>query len=119
MRGILPPAIVNRPGKQGFTTDEVDWLRRGELGSEVEAVFRSKNAVDRPYFSPDTLLTMLDSHRAGQRFEFDLWRAFTVERWLRLFIDPAVYEAPVRTSPAVRAGDHVTRLEEERSAASV
>jgi asparagine synthase (glutamine-hydrolysing) len=119
MRGILPPAIVERPGKQGFTTDEVDWLRRGELGSEVEAVFRSKTAADRPYFSPDALLRMLDSHRAGQRFEFDLWRAFAVERWLRLFIDPAVYQAPVTPSPAVRARDHVTRLEEAQSVTSL
>jgi asparagine synthase (glutamine-hydrolysing) len=119
MRGILPPVIVERPGKQGFTTDEADWLRRGELGSEVEAVFRSKTAADRPYFSPDALLTMLDSHRAGQRFEFDLWRAFAVERWLRLFIDPAVYQAPVTPSPTVRAMDHVTRLEEAQSVTSL
>jgi asparagine synthase (glutamine-hydrolysing) len=118
MRGVLPPAIVDRPDKQGFTTDEVDWLRRGELGSEIEAMFRSKTAAARPYFRPDALLAMLASHRAGQQLEFALWRAFTVERWLRLFIDPAVYQAPVTPSPAVRAGDHVTRLEEERSTTS-
>jgi asparagine synthase (glutamine-hydrolysing) len=119
MRGILPPSIVDRPDKQGFATDEADWLRRGELGSEVEAVFRSKTAADRPYFSPNALLTMLDCHRTGERFEFDLWRAFAVERWLRLFIDRAVYQAPYRPPPAVRAGDHVTRLEQGRSAATV
>ena len=109
MRDVLPPAIVERPGKQGFTTDEVDWLREGELGSEIETVFRSSTAAARPYFDPDALLTMLASHRAGQQLEFDLWRAFAVERWLRLFIDPPVYQAPVAPSPAVRARDHVTR----------
>jgi asparagine synthase (glutamine-hydrolysing) len=119
MRGVLPPAIVDRPDKQGFKTDEVDWLRRGELGSEIEAVFRSKSAAARPYFRPDALLAMLASHRAGQPSEFVLWRAFTVERWLRLFIDPAAYQAPVAPSPAVRARDHVTRLEEDRSATSL
>ena len=59
MRDILPSAIVERPDKQGFTTDEVDWLRRGELGSEIEAAFRSKSFAARPYFRPDALLTML------------------------------------------------------------
>jgi asparagine synthase (glutamine-hydrolysing) len=119
MRGILPPAIVERPNKQGFKTDEVDWLRRGELGSEIEAVFRSRTAAARPYFRAEAMLAMLDAHRAGQQFEFDLWRAFTVERWLRLFIDPAVYQAPVTPSPAVRARDHVTRLEEAQSVTSL
>jgi asparagine synthase (glutamine-hydrolysing) len=119
MRGVLPPVIVDRPDKQGFTTDEVDWLRRGKLGCEIESVFRSKTAAARPYFRPDALLAMLASHRAGQQFQFALWRAFTVERWLRLFIDPAVYRAPVTPSPAVRAADNVTRLDEERSATSV
>jgi asparagine synthase (glutamine-hydrolysing) len=109
MRDVLPPAIVERPGKQGFTTDEVDWLREGELGSEIETVFRSRTTAARPYFDSDALLTMLVSHRAGQQMQFDLWRAFAVERWLRLFIDPPVYQAPVTPSPAVRARDHVTR----------
>jgi asparagine synthase (glutamine-hydrolysing) len=119
MRGVLPPLVVDRPGKQGFKTDEGKWLRRGRLGSEVESAFRSKTLAARPYFRPDALLAMLASHRAGQELEFDLWRAFAVERWLRLFIDPAVYRAPATPSPAVRAADHVTRLDEEQTATSV
>jgi asparagine synthase (glutamine-hydrolysing) len=115
MRGILPPVIVDRSDKRGFRTDEGHWLRRGELGSEVESVFRSKTLAERPYFRPDALLAMLASHRAGQEFEFDLWRAFAVERWLRLFIDPPVYAAPARSTPAVSASDRVTRLEDEPS----
>jgi asparagine synthase (glutamine-hydrolysing) len=119
MRGMLPAEIVDRPDKQGFKTDEVDWLRRGELGAVIESVFRSKITGARPYFQPDALLAMLAAHRAGQQLEYALWRAFTVERWLRLFIDPADYQAPVTSSPAVRAGDHVIRLEEERSTPSI
>ena len=37
VRGVLPAQVVDRSDKQGFTTDEADWLRRGHLGSEVEA----------------------------------------------------------------------------------
>jgi hypothetical protein len=78
-------------------------------------VFRSEALAERPYFRPDALLAMLASHRAGHEFEFDLWRAFAVERWLRLFIDPPTYAAPARSAPAVSASDRVTRLEDEPS----
>jgi asparagine synthase (glutamine-hydrolysing) len=119
MRDILPPAIVERSDKQGFTTDEADWLRRGELGSEMEAVFRSKEFAARPYFRPEVLLGMLAAHRAGQEFTFALWRAFAVERWLRLFIDPRVLEPAVSHTPTVRAWDDVARPEDEQSTTSV
>ena len=118
MRDVLPSAIVERADKQGFTTDEHDWLRGGELGSEVEAVFGSKTFAARPYFSQDPLLAMLAAHRAGRQHGFVLWRAFAVERWLRLFIDPADLQ-PANPSPVLRARDNVTRLEERRSATSV
>jgi asparagine synthase (glutamine-hydrolysing) len=116
MRGILPSAIVERSDKQGFTTDEAEWLRRGELSCEIEAVFRSKTFAGRPYFRPEVLLAMSDAHRAGGDFGFDLWRAFIVERWLRLFVDPAMFVPAVKISPTVRASDHVARPKNERPA---
>jgi asparagine synthase (glutamine-hydrolysing) len=119
MRGMLPAAIVDRPDKQGFTTDEADWLRHGELGSEIEAVFRSQAFAARPYFRPDTLLAMLAEHRAGQEHAADLWRAFMVERWLRLFIDPTVLKPPATDPPKVRAQDAVTRPDEDRPMSAV
>jgi hypothetical protein len=89
------------------------------IGLEVESVLRSKTlAVERPYIRPDVLLAMFASNRAGHEFEFDLWRAFAVERWLRLFIDPQDYAVPARPTSAVRASDHATRLEDEPSPTS-
>ena len=114
MRGILPSAIVDRPDKQGFSTDEADWVRQGELGLEIEAVFRSKTFAARPYFRPDTLLAMLAAHRGGQECASELWRAFIVERWFRLFVDPPVFRPPVARLPEVRARDAVTRPDEDR-----
>jgi asparagine synthase (glutamine-hydrolysing) len=119
MRDLLPPMVVDRPDKQGFTTDEADWMRQGGLGSEMESVFRSKRLAARPYFDPNALLAMLTAHRGGQDFGFSLWRAFMVERWLRLFIDPTVVQPVGTPAPAVRALDHVTRPEEERPPSSV
>ena len=118
VRGVLPAQVVDRSDKQGFTTDEADWLRRGHLGSEVEAVFRSDSFSRRPYFDRGALLAMLADHRRGRDFTFSLWRAFVVERWLRLFVDPGVLQPPSGTPLTVRAQDRVTRLEEDSTAAS-
>jgi asparagine synthase (glutamine-hydrolysing) len=105
MGDLLPPTIVDRADKQGFAADESDWLRRGELGAEIEAAFQSKTSAERPYFRPDPLLAMSAAHRGGQQHEFVLWRAFAVERWLRLFIDPADLQPPANPSPVLRARD--------------
>jgi asparagine synthase (glutamine-hydrolysing) len=119
MRDVLPSLIVNRQDKQGFTTDEAEWFRVGKLGSEIETVFRSARMADRPYFRSDALLGMLAEHRAGKSHQFEIWRAFAVERWLRLFIDPPTYREPVSGAPAIRARDHVIRPEQEPLATSV
>jgi asparagine synthase (glutamine-hydrolysing) len=112
MRGILPSAIVDRPDKQGFATDEAEWLSRGALGSEMEAVFRSEIFATRPYFRSEAVLAMLAAHRAGQESAFALWRAFAMERWLRRFIDPPVFQPPAKPSPRVGARDKVSRTDE-------
>jgi asparagine synthase (glutamine-hydrolysing) len=115
MRGIVAPEILDRARKQGFSVDQRDWLTEGELGRVVEETFRSERMASRPYFDSQKLCATLDAHRAGRgNHAPELWRAFVVERWLRLFVDPVVLEQPPRhpsapTSP-VRASDHVVRL---------
>ena len=109
MRDILPSAIVDRPDKQGFATDETYWLRRGTLGRELESVFRSETFAGRPYFRAREVLAMLAAHRAGGEFAFDLWRAFVVERWLRLFMDPAILRPVTASAPRVAARGNVVR----------
>ena len=111
MRDMLPSMIADRADKQGFKTDEADWMRRGELGSALEAVLRSESLAARPYVQPNVLLAMLGEHRAGGQHEFDLWRAFAVERWLRLFIDPEALSASgqVATRRESRRRGHAAR----------
>jgi asparagine synthase (glutamine-hydrolysing) len=115
MRGIVAPEILDRARKQGFSVDQRDWLTEGELGQVVEQTFGSAQMAARPYFDSGKLLETLAAHRAGRgNHAPELWRAFVVERWLRLFVDPVQVEAPPRhpstpTSP-VRASDHVVRL---------
>jgi asparagine synthase (glutamine-hydrolysing) len=116
MRDSLPPAIVDRPDKQGFTTDEADWLGRGPLRSEIESVFKSGVFAARPYAVPEVLLAMLNRHGNGEQHTAELWRPFIVERWLRLFIDPVSFRSPVEPAPLVRALDHVSRPADDQRA---
>lgn len=113
MAGSLPKEIVERTAKQGFSTDEASWLRGG-LGADVEEIFRSATTADRPYFRPEALLRALEAHRAGAGDPAELWRAFCVERWLRLFIDPPRLAAPPALpgmpTTAVSASDRIVRL---------
>lgn len=93
VRDIVPPEVVQRSAKQGFSTDQAAWLR-GELGGVFEETFRSESLGRRSYFDPKQLLAALESHRSGQSRDLELWRAFVVERWLSLFIDPTKLHVP-------------------------
>jgi asparagine synthase (glutamine-hydrolysing) len=117
LRGLLPDEILGRTRKQGFTTDEAAWIR-ADLGRAIEATFRSQKLASRPYFRPEGLLSLLARHRSGEQHAAAIWRAYIVERWLELFVDPESVEPPpargrfqVDTSRSARAA--VVRLEPE------
>jgi asparagine synthase (glutamine-hydrolysing) len=115
MRGIVPPETLDQARKQGFGVDLRDWLAEGELGDTIKETFRSPQMASRPYFDSSQLLATLEAHRAGtsNRPLAEAWRAFIVERWLRLFIDPPHLEppAPHPSTPAssVSATTHIFR----------
>lgn len=115
MRDVVSFEILERPAKQGFSVDQSDWFARGDLGDVVEETFRSERMASRSYFNREGLLADLEAHRAGERDAAgELWRAFIVERWLRLFIDPAVLNPPTphANTPisSVAARDNTVRL---------
>jgi asparagine synthase (glutamine-hydrolysing) len=114
VRDVVPAEIVDRAEKQGFTTDEQDWFRE-RLASELDDTFASESMARRGYFHIPRLRAALESHRRGTDRSAELWRAYSVERWLRLFVDPVQLEAPARPGTAVPsqgdAADRVVRLE--------
>jgi len=118
MSGIVPREILERADKQGFSVDQNDWFSRGDLGDVVEQTFTSESMASRPYFEPGQLIATLEAHRAGEDHAIELWRAFIVERWHRVFIDPPVLEVPPPhpSSPtsAIRAADNTIRLAEAK-----
>ncbi|MEP6811356.1 MAG: asparagine synthase (glutamine-hydrolyzing) [Actinomycetota bacterium] len=95
VRDLLPSEVVDRPKKQGFSTDESAWMRGG-LGDVMLATFSSSTLDERPFLDRDKLLALLDRHRKGANHSTELWRAFIVERWHHLFIDPDVLGPPAR-----------------------
>jgi asparagine synthase (glutamine-hydrolysing) len=115
VRDIVPAKIVDRANKQGFSTDEQLWFR-DRLGDELETVFESESTACRGYFDRERLLATLADHRAGENRALDLWRAYAVERWFRLFIDPEQLQQPASPAAAVpplrSAGENVVRLDD-------
>jgi asparagine synthase (glutamine-hydrolysing) len=120
LRELLPAEVLERARKQGFTTDESAWIR-GDLGDAIETAFRSPELAARPYFRPPELLSLLERHRNGEEHAAEIWRAYIVERWLELFVDPAALEPPpvrgqFHVSTSHSAGTAVTRLDRQPSA---
>ena len=120
MRGLLPEQVLGRGRKQGFSTDEAAWIR-ADLKHEVEETFRSAELAGRGYYRPDELLAMLERHRSGEQHTAALWRAFVVERWFRLFIDPEVVTPPpprgrFQVDRSRSARNAVVRLDRELAA---
>ena len=108
VRDVVPAEVVDRARKQGFTTDEAIWLREGFLSDDFERTFSSESFARRGYFDPPKLLAALREHREGGSRAAELWRAYVVERWFRLFIDPEHVDAAVASRlrvPLERGGD--------------
>ena len=99
VRDLLPSEIVDRATKQGFSSDEKLWMH-GALGDDLEAVFSSDTFARRPYFCTEKVLELLREHRTGVDHSSELWRAYSLERWLRIFVDPKTLAAPPRAKGA-------------------
>jgi hypothetical protein len=59
------------------------------------------------------MLSLLERHRAGERHEVPIWRAFVVERWLEFFVDAPTVATPdgsfYDNARRLSAGDAVSR----------
>jgi asparagine synthase (glutamine-hydrolysing) len=111
VRDLVPASVVDRAEKQGFTTDEASWLREPGLREDFRRVFSSPSFAARGYFDRDRALQALEEHSGGGNRAADLWRAYVVERWLRLFVDPERVNPPEPPATAIpSAGDALDKL---------
>ena len=88
MRDRLPSRILTRP-KMGFGVPVGEWLR-GELRPLLDDTVLSARALERGYFKPDAVRSIVDEHVSGRADRTPhLWALLMLELWFQTFIDQA------------------------------
>jgi len=86
MEPYLPKEILYR-GKMGFPTP-LALMFKGEMRDYVSGVLGSDRSLDRGYFRPEAVRSMLAEHAAGTHDHHRvLWQLLVLEEWHRKFID--------------------------------
>jgi asparagine synthase (glutamine-hydrolysing) len=88
MQDRLPAAVLTRP-KMGFGVPVGEWLR-GELRPLLEDTLCSTRALQRGFFKPSAVRSLVDEH-LSQRADrtAHIWALLMLELWLREFVDGA------------------------------
>ena len=83
---LLPASILNRR-KQGFGVPLDVWFR-GQLTELFADTLLAQSSLQRGYFQPGFIRTLVDEHVTGRRdHALRLWQLVVFERWLRQYVD--------------------------------
>ncbi len=86
MQGIVPDEILFRK-KQGFGMPISEWIN-SQLGDIICEVLSEQKTMERGYFKPSYIRTLLDEHRSRRRdHSYSLWILWMLELWHRQFVD--------------------------------
>jgi asparagine synthase (glutamine-hydrolysing) len=86
MAGLLPHEIVEKR-KQGFSPPDESWYR-GPTMDQIRELLLAPRTLERGWFRPDAVRSVLDAHREGRRNErLLIWSLICFEWWNRLFVD--------------------------------
>jgi asparagine synthase (glutamine-hydrolysing) len=86
MAGRLPSQILDKV-KQGFSPPDQSWYH-GPMADYARSVLLDPRTLDRGYFEPQYIRTVVESHLAGRtNARRLLWSLLCFEWWHRLFID--------------------------------
>ena len=81
LRGVLPPAILNRP-KKGFGIPVARWLR-GPLKAQLLDELDTTRLQRDGFFRPEAVAALIDEHMRGRRdHRKPLWTLFMFQRWV-------------------------------------
>ncbi len=90
LRGILPPAILERP-KQGFSMPLRAWLR-GPLAPLARDLLVESPRGLCEFFDPHEIRRLFDAHLSGRRnHAHRLWALMVFAQWYRLMIEQQAY----------------------------
>jgi len=82
----LPADLLHRR-KQGFQLPLVDWMRN-ELKEQFLAVLLEPRTLQRGYFRPNAVRSLVKEHMTGRRNRSGvLWRMLVFELWHRNFLE--------------------------------
>jgi asparagine synthase (glutamine-hydrolysing) len=82
----IPPALLHRK-KQGFQLPLVEWMR-SERKTQFWGVLLEPRALQRGYFKPEAVRSLIDEHVRGRRNRSGmLWRMLVLELWHRNFME--------------------------------
>jgi asparagine synthase (glutamine-hydrolysing) len=82
----IPASLLNRP-KQGFALPLADWIKN-ELKDGLFALLLEPRTLQRGYFEPAAVRTLLSEHLRGRRNRSGLlWRMLVLELWHRNFLE--------------------------------
>ena len=103
----IPAPLLNRP-KQGFALPLVDWIKN-DLKAEFLSVLLEPRTLQRGYFKPEAVRTLLSEHLRGRRDRSGLlWRMLVLELWHRNFLETR--NQPPQGAMAVKIGQPGSRV---------
>lgn len=86
MQGIVPDEILYRE-KQGFGMPINEWIN-AQLKDAIYEVLSERKTIERGYFKPSYIRTLLDEHKSKRRdHSHALWILWMLELWHRQFVD--------------------------------
>jgi len=84
----IPARVLDRP-KQGFAMPLSDWWRK-ELKEGMLAILLEPQTLQRGYFDPKAVRTLVNEHLSGRRNRpTDIWLLLIFELWHRNFLRAA------------------------------
>jgi asparagine synthase (glutamine-hydrolysing) len=89
----VPATALHRP-KQGFALPLALWMKK-ELKEQFLSVLLEPQTLQRGYFKPEAVRTLLSEHQHGRRDRSGvLWRMLVLELWHRNFLHAATTALP-------------------------
>jgi asparagine synthase (glutamine-hydrolysing) len=84
-RSLVPAELIDRP-KMGFGIPRAEWLRNDMKSMLIETLTDS-TAVNRGWFLPKEVKSIIDLHLGGEDRDNLLWPLLMIELWARTWLD--------------------------------